>query len=80
MFQILAQLIELRPAPLPAAYTAIFKGLLAPLFWERPGNVPALTRLLQAYCAKAMQEITQGGHLEVWLLCCGPCSHPRQNG
>ena len=67
VFQIFAQLIELRPAPLPAVYMSIFKPLLAPLFWERPGNVPALTRLLQAYCSKAMAEIMQQGHLEVSL-------------
>ena len=48
VFQIFAQLIETRPAPLPAAYMAIFPPLLSPLFWERPGNVPALVRLLQA--------------------------------
>ena len=65
VFQIFAQLIELRPAPLPTTYMAIFRPLLAPVFWERPGNIPALTRLLQAYCAKAMPEITQQGLLEV---------------
>ena len=56
MFQIFAQLIETRPAPLPAAYMAIFPPLLSPQFWERPGNVPALVRLLQArrirHCAE----------------------------
>ena len=43
----------------------IFKPLLAPLFWERPGNVPALTRLLQAYLVKAGPQIVQQGLLEV---------------
>jgi hypothetical protein len=47
---------------------AIFRPLLAPLFWERPGNLPALTRLLQAYCAKAMPEIARQGHVEVRLF------------
>ena len=67
MFQIFAQLIELRSAPLPGTYMAIFRPLLAPLFWERPGNIPALTRLLQAYCGKAMPEIAQQGLLQVCL-------------
>lgn len=67
MFQIFAQLIELRSAPLPGTYMVIFRPLLAPLFWERPGNIPALTRLLQAYCGKAMPEIAQQGLLEVCL-------------
>ena len=47
MFQIFAQLIELRAAPLPAVYMQIFPPLLSPVFWERSGNVPALVRLLQ---------------------------------
>ena len=54
VFQIFAQLIETRPPPLPPAYMAIFPPLLSPLFWERPGNVPALVRLLQVcYACKA---------------------------
>jgi CAS/CSE protein, C-terminus len=47
VFQIFAQLIEVRPAPLPPSYMAIFPPLLTPLFWERSGNVPALVRLLK---------------------------------
>ena len=68
VFQIFAQLIDLRPPPLPPLYLQLFKPLLAPLFWERPGNVPALTRLLRAYLAKASAEILQQGLLEVRLL------------
>ncbi|EIE27359.1 Cse1-domain-containing protein [Coccomyxa subellipsoidea C-169] len=64
VFQIFAQLIELRTAPLPELYMTIFKPLLAPLFWERPGNVPALTRLLQAYLVKAGAQIAQQGLLQ----------------
>jgi hypothetical protein len=64
VFQIFAQLIELRPAPLPATYLAIFPPLLAPVFWERHGNVPALVRLLRAYMAKAAPEVVAQGHLQ----------------
>jgi exportin-2 (importin alpha re-exporter) len=63
VFQILAQLIELSPRPLQPAYMAVFPPLLAPLYWERPGNVPPLTRLLQAYLAKAGDLVVSGGHL-----------------
>lgn len=35
----------------------IFPGLLTPLFWERPGNIPPLTRLLVAYLTKAPDAI-----------------------
>ena len=64
VFQIFAQLIELRPAPLPAMYMGIFPPLLSPVFWERHGNVPALVRLLRAYLAKAASEIVAQGHLQ----------------
>ena len=48
VFQIFAQLIELHAAnDLPAPYMTLFQPLLTPVFWERPGNVPALTRLMQ---------------------------------
>lgn len=63
VFQIFAQLIELRSAPLPAVYLQIFPGLLSPMFWERSGNVPGLVRLLQAYLSKAPSEIIAGNHL-----------------
>ena len=48
VFQIFAQLIELHPKELPAFYmSSLFQPLLAPMFWERAGNVPALSRLMQ---------------------------------
>jgi len=58
VFQILAQLLELRPGSgtpgmgFSAPYTALFPPLLSPVLWERKGNVPALVRLLQAYLRK----------------------------
>jgi exportin-2 (importin alpha re-exporter) len=63
VFQLLSQLVELRPPPLPPAYLAIFPPLLSPVLWERAGNVPALVRLLQAYLARAPAEVVAGGHL-----------------
>jgi CAS/CSE protein, C-terminus len=47
VFQILAQLLELRPGQFSAAYTALFPPLMLPQLWERRGNVPALVRLIQ---------------------------------
>lgn len=47
VFQVFAQLIELRSKPLPPVYLQIFPPLLSPVFWERSGNVPALVRLMQ---------------------------------
>lgn len=63
VFQILSQLVELRPQPLPPSYLVIFPPLLSPVLWERSGNVPALVRLLQAYLARAPAEVVTSGHL-----------------
>mmetsp|Transcript_61393 Transcript_61393/g.73848 ORF Transcript_61393/g.73848 Transcript_61393/m.73848 type:complete len:977 (+) Transcript_61393:114-3044(+) len=54
VFQILSQLLEYRPMEggLGEAYTMLLDPLLHPVLWERKGNVPALTRLLQAYLNK----------------------------
>lgn len=65
VFQIFSQLIELRPSPLPGMYMALFQPLLTPVLWERPGNIPALVRLVRAYLAKAVQQIIQQSLLVV---------------
>lgn len=59
VFQVLAQLLEYRPANqgLGPAYTSLFAPILTPVLWEQKGNVPALTRLLQAYVRKAPTEL-----------------------
>lgn len=67
VFQILAQLIDINEPPLGPAYMMIFPPLLNPMFWERPGNIPALTRLLVSFLSKAGQEIVAGGHLTAML-------------
>lgn len=65
VFQIFSQLIETRQAPLPAVYVqSLFTPLLSPLLWERPGNVPALVRLLQAYLMRAGKEVVAGGYIQ----------------
>jgi exportin-2 (importin alpha re-exporter) len=59
VFQVLAQLLEYRPPGqgLGPAYTSLFLPILTPVVWEQKGNVPALTRLLQAYIRKAPGEL-----------------------
>ncbi len=54
VFQVLAQLLEYRSkaSGLGEAYTMLFQPLLTPVLWESKANVPALTRLLQAYLEK----------------------------
>lgn len=71
MFQIFAQLIELRPIPLAGIYMDLFPPLLSPLFWERPGNIAPLVRLLQAYLCKAGKDLVQRGHLQACAA--APC-------
>lgn len=69
IFQIFAQLLEQR-APggdLPASYAALFPPLLSPMFWERPGNAPALVRLVRAYLRASPGEVAAGGHLPAVL-------------
>ena len=59
VFQILAQLLEYRPAGtgLGPAYTNLFAPLLSASLWEKKGNVPALARLMQAYVRKGAGEL-----------------------
>jgi exportin-2 (importin alpha re-exporter) len=53
VFQVLAQILELRPAGnVGPAFGQLFAPLLSPTIWENRGNTPALVRLLNAYLAK----------------------------
>ncbi|KAJ7514727.1 hypothetical protein O6H91_23G056900 [Diphasiastrum complanatum] len=63
VFQILAQLIESRRPPLPSVYISLLAPSLNMTLWQRPANVPALVRLLQAYLQKAPEEIIHGNQL-----------------
>jgi exportin-2 (importin alpha re-exporter) len=69
VFQILAQLLEYRAANtgLGDAYTMLFQPLLTPVLWESKGNVPALTRLLQAYLQKGAADIVAKNQLSPLL-------------
>ncbi|CAF3715888.1 unnamed protein product, partial [Rotaria sordida] len=60
VLQIIGFLLESRPSgstPIPDAYRALFQLILTPSFWDRSGNIPALSRLLQAYIEKAGETI-----------------------
>jgi exportin-2 (importin alpha re-exporter) len=70
VFQILAQLLEFHPTDGGLGrYESLFRPLLTPALWERKGNVPALTRLIQAYLLKAAPHLVQGGFLPGMLGC-----------
>lgn len=58
VFQILSLLIDHHPEGKVAdTYMALFPHLMAPALWERPGNIPPLVRLLQAYIEKGGKQI-----------------------
>ncbi|XP_054273914.1 exportin-2 [Macrosteles quadrilineatus] len=53
VFQILSLLLELHgQGQIPEPYLALYPCLLAPMLWERMGNVHPLVRLLRAYIHK----------------------------
>ena len=56
-FQLLSLMLELHDQTIPNVYYELFPFLLMPVLWERPGYVPALTRLMQAYIEKASTKI-----------------------
>jgi exportin-2 (importin alpha re-exporter) len=56
-FQLLSLMLELHKSSVPQVYFELFPFLLMPVLWERPGYIPALTRLLQAYIEKAAGSI-----------------------
>lgn len=57
VFQILSLLMELHSGGVPDTYMALFPHLLAPVLWERPGNIPPLTRLIQAFIEHGSNQI-----------------------
>lgn len=59
VLQIIGFLLESRPSgsTIPDSYRALFQSILTPSFWDRSGNIPALSRLLQAYIEKAGETI-----------------------
>ncbi|XP_064625610.1 exportin-2-like [Lineus longissimus] len=52
VFQILSIMLENHKGAVDT-YMNVFPHLLVPILWDRPGNIPPLIRLLQAYIEKA---------------------------
>lgn len=63
VFQILSQIYQIRPTPIPEIYGTIFPNLLQPLLWENTGNIPGLVSLIGGYLSKSQAQIIKGGHL-----------------
>lgn len=69
-FQLLGQLLSERKE-VPDVFWSLFPSLLTPALWDRPGNVPALVRLLGQYVTHGAQKIAgqeqwMGNLLGVW--------------
>ena len=69
VFQVLAQLLEYRTSEDLGIYQSLSRPLLTPGLWETRGNVPALTRLMQAYLLKATPFLVQENLLQGLLGC-----------
>ncbi len=50
-------MLELYVNRIPDVYKELFPFLLMPVLWERPGYIPALARLLQAYIERGSTNI-----------------------
>ncbi len=60
VFQIFSQMMEKRldaSSSIPDSYMQLLQPLLAPHFWERHGNIPALGRLLRAFIVASPKQI-----------------------
>ncbi|XP_067927952.1 exportin-2-like [Watersipora subatra] len=57
VFQILSLMLEMHESAIPESYAGLYSFLLAPVLWERMGNVPPLVRLLMAYVEKGGEQI-----------------------
>lgn len=67
VFQVLSLTLETREHGVQGPYMDLFPLLLQPVLWERQGNVPALTRLLQAYVKRGPNDIITNSQLNPLL-------------
>lgn len=56
VFQIMSMMLEIHD-DCPQPYVELFPFLLNHVLWERHGNIPALTRLVQAFIEKGSNSI-----------------------
>ncbi|DBA04462.1 TPA: hypothetical protein N0F65_010058 [Lagenidium giganteum] len=59
VYQVLAQILELRPSGVSPAYMGMFRHLLHPALWERVSNAPAIVKLIEAYMRKAPEAVAE---------------------
>lgn len=70
VFQIMSMMLEIHD-DCPQPYVELFPFLLNHVLWERHGNIPALTRLVQAFIEKGSNSIIAqdklvSGRKKIW--------------
>jgi hypothetical protein len=53
---------------IPDVYRDLFPSLLHPVLWERPGYIPALTRLFQAYIERGSRNIVAEKIVDIFIF------------
>lgn len=68
VFQVLSLLLEQHADGIPDTYMALYPFLLTPVLWDRPGNIPPLVRLLQAFVEKGSAQLIGGDGTQLTSL------------
>jgi exportin-2 (importin alpha re-exporter) len=74
VLQIIGFLLESHSTTtIPDGYRSLFQLILTPSFWDRSGNIPALSRHLQAYIEKAgetivMEKLVRSNKILVYVV------------
>ncbi|KAJ4471965.1 CAS/CSE protein [Lentinula aciculospora] len=65
VFQLLAQLLSLRPAsqPSPAQYKALLPYILTPNTWVQQGSIPGLVKLLKVFLQRDAAQMLKEGQV-----------------
>ena len=67
VFQVLSLALENRSGGVDGPYMQLYPILLSPMLWEKHGNIPALTKLLQAYLKRGATLVTAGDQLTAMM-------------
>lgn len=68
VFQLMGQLLAAHKEGVPDVFWDMYPSLMVPLQWSRPGNVPALVKLLNQYLAKGASKIVSNEQSMTSLL------------
>ncbi|KAJ7594086.1 CAS/CSE protein [Mycena floridula] len=63
VFQILAQMLDLHTAEIPAQYRSLLPFLLTPAIWQQKGSIPGLVKLLKAFLSRDSKQMAASGQI-----------------